>query len=141
MDSFEEKYKVKEDEKTTSVHKSRRMFCIYQDKLVIAQANLPYSHAEWFEKNGWMTKEDDGLINEITRGIVDSCGDIYFYVGYDFNINKDIESIFFSKLEELIEGLNLNPDSRIFGGAKRHEEKGKAWPSRKQYGKIRDYLI
>lgn len=129
MDKFEEKYGVKEDEKTRAFHKSRRMFCIYQNKLCIADANLPYSHAVWFEKEGWIANEDLG---SLVRGIVDDKGDIYFYVGYDFEVNEEAETIFFSHCKELVEKLNLkNP--KIFGGLIK-QEGGKIWPPRKEYG-------
>ena len=47
---FEKKYGIKENEKIIAFHKSRRMFCIYQNRLFIAEPNVPYSHATWFEK-------------------------------------------------------------------------------------------
>ena len=53
------------------------MFCIYQNKLFIAESNLPYSHAVWFEKEGWISKEKDELMDEIIRGIIDNSGNIY----------------------------------------------------------------
>ncbi len=137
MNIFEKKYGIKEDKKVRTFHRSRRMFCIYQNKLFIAEPNLEYSHAVWFEKEGWISKKEDGLMNEIARGIVNSEGDIYFYVGYDFNINNEIESIFFSHLKELVEKLNLKSNAKIFGGLIK-QEVGKIWPPKKEYGKIED---
>ncbi|OGJ18882.1 hypothetical protein A3K73_07155 [Candidatus Pacearchaeota archaeon RBG_13_36_9] len=139
MDTFERKYGVKEDEKTRRVHASRRMFCIYQDQLVIAEPNLPYSHAVWFEKNGWMSEQEDSFMNDAVRGIVDSEGDVYFYIGYDFRVNRQIEPIFFRHLGELVEKLGLMPDARIFGGSVKPES-GKRWLPRKEYGQIKDNL-
>jgi hypothetical protein len=137
MDNFEKKYGFEEDEKVKDFHRSRRMFCIYQNKLVIAKPNLSYSHATWFEKEGWISKEKDELMNDLVRGIINDKGDIYFYTGYDFEINTDIEKIFFSHLKELTKNLNLNPNSKIFGGLIK-KEAGKIWPSIKKYGKIKD---
>jgi len=54
------------------------MFCIYQNRLYVADRNLPYSHLVWFEKEGWMSPDNDDFINKIVRGIVDDIGDIYF---------------------------------------------------------------
>jgi len=136
MNEFEKKYGIKEDEKTIEFHKSRRMFCIYQNKLFIVNSNLPYSHAVWFEKEGWITRENDKLMNSLVRGIVDAEGNIYFYVGYDFEINEEVEKIFFSHLKELFFELKLNPNANIFGGLIKSNS-GK-WPSRKNYGKIKD---
>lgn len=138
MDEFEKKYGFKEDEKTISFHKSRRMFCIYENNLFIAEADLPYSHAVWFEKEGWISRKKDALIDSIVRGIVDDKRDIYFYIGYDFEINKESESIFFSHLKELVEKLNLKSNAKIFWGYIK-QDSGK-WLPRKEYGKIESNL-
>jgi hypothetical protein len=139
MNKFEKRYGIKEDEKTIAFHKSRRMFCIFEDKLYIAKPNLPYSHAVWFEKEGWISREKDELMNSILRGIVNNKGDIYFYVGYDFEINKNAESLFFSHIHEIVKKLKLKSDAKIFGGLIK-QENGNPWPSRKEYGKIKDNL-
>jgi len=130
MKVFEKRYGIKEDETVKSFHKSRRMFCIHKDKLFIAKPNLSYSHAVWFEKEGWMSKEKDELMNEIVRGIVNNEGNVYFYTGYDFQINKEIEFIFFNHLNELVKQLQLKSTAKIFG----------VWPPRKKYGQIKDNL-
>jgi len=137
MDEFEKKYGFKEDEKTIRFHKSRRMFCIYENKLVIAKPNTPHSHAVWFEKEGWMSREKDDLMDSLVRGIIDDKGDIYFYIGYDFEINEKVESIFFSHLKELIEILNLKSNANIYGGLIK-QKSGKIWPSKKDYGTVED---
>lgn len=137
MNIFEKKYGFNEDEKVKAFHQSRRLFCIYNDKLYIAGPDLPYSHATWFEKEEWITKENDSPMNQITRGIIDNKGDIYFYVGYDFNINNETESVFFSHLNELAEKLKLSNEAKIFGGLIKGEP-GKQWLPRKKYGTIKD---
>lgn len=139
MDKFEQKYGFKEDSKVENFHQSRRMFCFYQGKLYVADANLPYSHATWFEKEGWMTKEEDGLMNEMTRGIVDSKGDVYFYIGYDFNVNDDIEAIFFSHIKELSEQLNLDENAHIYWGLTKSAP-GTIWPPVREYGKVGEHI-
>ncbi|MDP2091179.1 MAG: hypothetical protein Q8K30_06310 [Candidatus Gracilibacteria bacterium] len=139
MDKFEHKYGIIEDEKVKAFHKSRRMFCIYKNELFVADSNSPYSHASWFEREGWMTKEKDELINKITRGIIDNKGNIYFYIGYDFRINDDIEKVFFSHLNILNNKVKLNIDAFIYGGLIKAEP-GKIWPPDKEYGKVSKYL-
>jgi hypothetical protein len=139
MDFFEEKYGIKADKKVKNFDKSRRMFCVYQDKLFIAKPRLPYSHAVWFEKEGWLSKEDDGLMNSIVRGIVNNKGDVYFYVGYDFQINNRIEKIFFSHLSKLVKKLGLKSDAKIFGGCIK-QQLNTEWMPRKEYGRIGDCL-
>ena len=54
MNKFQKRYGVRDNENTEDFHKSKRMFCIYNGKLRIAPLNAPYSHAEWFLKEGWM---------------------------------------------------------------------------------------
>lgn len=139
MNLFEKKYGIMEDEKVRSFHKSRRMFCIYKNKLFVAKPNLSYSHAVWFEEEAWMSKEKDELMNEIVRGIIDDEGNVYFYVGYDFQINKEIESIFFNHLDELIKKLGLKSTAKIFGGLIK-QKSGSKWPAKKEYGQIKNYL-
>ncbi|HBB02826.1 MAG: hypothetical protein US89_C0007G0008 [Candidatus Peregrinibacteria bacterium GW2011_GWF2_38_29] len=91
MDAFEKKYGFKEDKKVKDFHKSRRMFCIYEGKLYIAESGLPYSHAVWFTNMGWISEKNDKLMDEIVRGIIDDKGDVYFYIGYDFKVDERLE--------------------------------------------------
>ena len=139
MGIFENKYGVKEDEKVEVFHRNRRMFCIFKNKLYIAEPNIPYSHAVWFKKEGWLSKEDEKIMDNIVRGLVDDKGNIYFYVGYDFHINKEIELIFFSHLKELVEKLDIDPNAKIYGGAIKQKPGGR-WPPRKSYGNIKENL-
>ncbi|HBI16623.1 MAG: hypothetical protein UR60_C0001G0022 [Candidatus Moranbacteria bacterium GW2011_GWF2_34_56] len=139
MSDIKKEYYLEETDKIKEFHQSRRMFCIYDDQLRIADDNVPYSHATWFQNENWMTKEKDGLMNEIVRGIVDSKGDIYFYVGYNFEINDIIELIFFNHLAELVKRLNLDTNAKIFGGLIKSEP-GKIWTPIKSYGKIADKI-
>jgi hypothetical protein len=119
-------------------HKSRRMFCIYKGKLYIAKPNLDYSHYIWFKKEGWVSTKKDGLINEIVRGIIDDEGNISFYIGNDFEINKEVETIFFSNLKKITKKMELDTDAEIFGGAIK-QKPGEKWPPRKKYGKIKNF--
>lgn len=135
MDLYEKKYHIKETPSVKSFHASRRMFCIKDDQVYIAQANLDYSHAVWFEKEGWMTAQDDTFINTNVRGFVDKQGNIYFYVGYDFIVTSEVEKIFFDHLQELAQQLNLSQDAQIYGGLVRQSDGGE-WPPAKSYGSV-----
>lgn len=137
MDKSEEKYDLEESEETEDFHRSRRMFCIYNNQLLTAESNIPYSHAVWFEKEGLISRTKEDLINSIVRGY--AIEDVYFYIGYDFRVNKRTETIFFSHLKELAEKIELKPDAKIFGGAIK-QEAGKLFLPRKEYGKIMDFL-
>lgn len=139
MDEIKNDYYKEDTDKIKEFHRSRRMFCIYDGQLRIADENLPYSHATWFQNENWMTKEKDGLMNEILRGFVNRKGDVYFCVGYNFEINDSIETIFFSYLKELVKRLNLDANAQIFGGLIKSEP-GTIWPPIKSYGKIADKI-
>jgi len=137
--SFEKKYGIKEDEKVKSFHKSRRMFCIIDNTLHIAKPNLPYSHATWFEKEGWMTAKNDHLMQIAPRGIINTHGNIYFYVGYDFQINNKIEKKFFPFLKQLVNTLHIATTANVYGGLIKQASGGQ-WPPKKDYGKIKELL-
>ena len=139
MDDIKKDYYKEETSIIKEFHRSRRMFCVYDGQLRIADKNLPYSHTTWFQNENWMTKEKDELMNEIPRGFVNSKGDIYFYTGYDFEINDSIESIFFPHLKELVRQLGLDTNALIFGGLSKTED-DTIWPPRKSYGKIADKI-
>jgi hypothetical protein len=113
-------------------HKKRRMFCIKDDELFIADANLTYSHKEWFEKEGW------GSSMEVIRGIVDEEGDIYFYTGQNFEINEKAEEEFFKHLPELVEKLNLKQTAKIYGGLIK-QTPGRQWPPKKEFGTVAEF--
>ena len=130
MNGIQKRYGFKEDKKTEEFHKNRRMFCIRNNELIIAKPNLPYSHAEWFEKEGWITEDDESFMNEGVRGYVDNKGNIYFYTGYDFRINKEIEDIFLKNLSNLLHQLNMETVGRVYGGMRRV---GQEWVPRKEY--------
>ena len=135
MDKFEKKYGIKEDEEIKDFHRSRRMFCIKDNQLFIAKSNVDYSHAVWFDKEGW----NEDLMNDSVRGIIDKEGNISFYFGYDFNVDEKSEKIFFKHLPELVNQLNIKLTAKIFGGKVKQKTSGE-WPSKKKYGKVADHL-
>lgn len=116
MNSFEKKYGQIEDKRIKDFHKSRRMFAIYKNRLYIAKKGVDYSHAVWFVKTKWITIKNNELMDKITRGIVDSKGDVYFYKGYDFRIDKIAEKEMFSHLNKLTKKLKLNSKAKVYGG-------------------------
>jgi len=74
-------------------------------------------------------------MKSIIRGMINKKGDIYFYVGYNFEINSEAEIIFFSHIKELVKKLNLKSDSKIFGGL--IKQNSDDWPHRKEFGQIK----
>ncbi len=131
---LEEKYPVKFNE---DFHRKRRMFCILEGELKIAEENCPLSHAGWFLREKWISLEDDSLFDEIVRGYVDNEGNIYFYSGYRFVINSTIEKTFFNFLTKLRDELCLGNSGNVFGGMIL-DEKNELVPN-KFYGKIGDF--
>ena len=111
--NYEEKYGMKESKITEKFHKSRVMFAIKNDILYIVRPNLSYSHAVWFEKKGWISKENDSIMENIVRGFMDKNKNIHFYVGYHFRLTKSAERILFKFLPELIKKLNLSKNQKF----------------------------
>ncbi|HJX50741.1 MAG TPA: hypothetical protein VJ438_04730 [Candidatus Nanoarchaeia archaeon] len=139
MNKFEKKYNIIKTKETKKYHLSRRMFCIVDDKLYIAEPNLSYSHAVWFEKQKWISHDNnEEFMNKVVRGIVYG-GDIYFYSGYDFIINKKIESIFFPYLKQLVNQLGLSANAKVYGGFERINPDEKMTP-RKFFGRVKELI-
>ncbi len=132
MNKYEDKYGIKENKQVIEFHKSRRMFCIKEGKLMVAESGLDCSHAVWFEREGWMDETDDSFMNTNVRGIVDKGGEVYFYRGYDFFIDEEGKKEFFKHIKELAEILKLKLSSKIYGG--KNSKEGK------YYGVVRDFV-
>lgn len=136
--TFEAKYKIADNEATKMLHKSRRMFAILEDRVLIADEGVPYSHAKWFQSLGLITPTDDKLMTLTVRGA--SYDDVLdFYVGYDFSVNEEAEKTFFSHLKEITEKLQLASSTQVCGG-KLKGAPGEKWPARKKYGTIEQVL-
>lgn len=115
------------------------MFCIKDNALHIAPKGVTYSHAVWFENEGWMTKDSCTFMDEHVRGFINKQGDVYFYLGYDFRITPEAKEIFFSFLSQLAKELGLSPTAVIYGGLVRQPEGGE-WPGAVRYGTIKEYI-
>lgn len=139
MEFFRKKYTIRENADTEEYHRSRRMFYVYKNKLSVAEPKVLYSHAVWFYKLGLISKDNDQLMNKIVRGIVDCKGNVYFYIGYDFQINNKVEEIFFLFLPELVKKLKLKSEAEVFGGVK--NKLGQKKVPRKEYGKIKNLFF
>ncbi len=141
MDKFEKKYGIKENRKVKEFHRGRRMFCIKDGKLYIADPHRSDSHAVWFERMGWMQGKDDAdVMDDIIRGFVDRDGDVYFYIGYDFRVDKKAEKVFFAHLKELVRKLKVRPEGKVGGGLVR-QVPGTKWPPARFYGLIKELLV
>jgi N-acetylglucosaminyldiphosphoundecaprenol N-acetyl-beta-D-mannosaminyltransferase len=123
-----------QNDRVKNFHRQRRMFCIFQDHLHIAEPNLDDSHSDWFKREGWTTGEQDELTKRITRGFVRN-GDIYFYSG-DFIVTEADEANFFAHLSEIVDVLHLHDDAHVYGGMIK-EEVGRSWKPRKVFGNVK----
>lgn len=128
MNNYEKKYGIKESEKTKKFHKNRRMFAIKNELLYFAPVRAPYSHAEWFEKKGWISVNDYSKMDSITRGCINESG-IYVYRGWDFAFNSKDISILLKKLPKIIDMLGISKEKHLYGGMIR-DSKGEFIPIR-----------
>lgn len=115
-------------------HTTRRMFCIRGGEVLVARPNIPLSHAQWFELEGWPG------VYEVTRGYADENDDIWFYVGDNMAVTRFAEREFFDNLPDLVGRLDLNGSSKIFGGGVPMAVNGAEWPPVRVYGAVGDFL-
>jgi hypothetical protein len=135
----EEKYGVKSsDEKVRNYHASRRMFVIKGGDLIMAEKGIEDSHAQWFKKMGWMNEDDMSFMDRVTRGYVDSSG-VYFYKGYNFDVDKESKEEIMSHLQDLVEQLSIDPSLHLFGGKIKQEQAGD-WPPERDFGEISELI-
>ena len=111
------------------------MFAIRDGVLHIAPKESLDSHAEWFERLGWITPESDTLMDKLTRGYVDASG-IYAYTGFDFRIEDFVEEDLQKHLGELSRRLSIPLDTEIYLGLIRPSETNLRWEPRKAMGPI-----
>jgi len=115
-------------------HKSRRMFCIHEGKILVSPPKSPLSHREWFTNLGLDAQK---TIDESVRGFIDDRG-LFFYKGDDFIVDDTVEKTFLRHLIGLQKTLNLPDETQVYGGVKKIKET--KYPPAKEYGKIRDIL-
>lgn len=136
----EEKYNIKKTPEAESFHRSRRMFVIYENQLLLADHNVPYSHAEWFEKEDWLKTDDDFFMENYVRGFMDSEG-IFAYVGYDYRNSPWVEKLLthYSILQQFVIKLDAKRETPIFAGMQKQDGGGKFKPQ-KYLGNVVDFL-
>ena len=138
-DPYDKKYGIdSRDPKVQKLHSKRRMFAIKDGEVHISPLNVTYTHAKWFENLGWITPEDDELMEMMVRGFSDSTG-LYFYIGYDFSIDEESEKIMLNYLEVVVDKLSIPLDLHLFGGLIK-DYSLERWPPRKDYGPIESII-
>lgn len=137
MNSYDRKYGFKSsDEAIKSFHHQRIMFAIKDHDLYIADRGISDSHAVWFEKLGWITPENDHLMEEITRGYVDSSG-IYAYCGFNFRTTGKVEADVRQHIAAIVEKTGTSDGTRIYVGLFPTSEKS-GWKPIKDLGTVKD---
>jgi hypothetical protein len=134
---IEAKYGVSESGDTERLHRQRRMFCVINGEVIIAQPDCPHSHAKWLEELGIPTNEIDAIMSTSLRGAVDQNGNLRFYTGWDFSVDEKLEQELLRILPVLEEKLSLKPDTKIFGGTIKGEP-GTVWEPRKYFGTLEE---
>ena len=101
-------------------HRSRIMFVIKDGKIEVASPYITISHIEWFEKEGWITKDnEESLLENSIRGFyLPSQNQIYFYRGFGFSFDDTVVQVVKNLLTELQTALNLNDNTEIHLGPK-----------------------
>lgn len=81
-------------------HKARRMFFLINNELVIPKKGSDKSHLEWLRENGHTQEEAKSIIETVMRGVVNPDGNVRFFIGKNWEVNKEIEKKFFEIFTE-----------------------------------------
>jgi len=140
MNYFDKKYDIEQTESVKEFHVNMRMFAIYKDTLYIAKEGREDSHADWFSQMGWISKDDDSVMDTIVRGFVNKSG-VYFYVGYDSRTSNRIVNNFLnnSHLRNLRDHLELSEDTPVYSGMSKNKGEQAFYPTL-ALGKIKDFV-
>ncbi len=140
IDKYSIRYGFKDSKELQDFHRSRRMFVVDAGEVILAEPDLPYSHALWFDKDlKWDKQKHERVMNDGLRGIIYEDGNVAFYTGYDFNLNDRIEEEFFEIFTELAEKAKLKQEAQVIGGLKKGKP-GTDWSPQKVYGKAEDLI-
>jgi hypothetical protein len=116
-------------------HRARRMFCIRNRELCVAPEGTTMSHLEWFEAEGWITRNSlEGFMNSTVRGVfVPTRHALFFYKGMGFYFDTAVIQEARRRATELMSTLALDrhvevhvgpPDAVIRGVQYRQEQLG-----------------
>ena len=116
-------------------HRTRRMFCIRNGKLTVAPEGTAMSHLEWFEAEGWVTRDNArDFMDSTVRGIfLPARHALFFYRGVGFFFDAAVENEASRWAGEIMSALGLDshvevyvgpPDAVIHGTEYRQERLG-----------------
>ncbi len=100
------------------LHRTRRMFCIRNGTLVVAPEATTTSHLEWFEAEGWITKNDAQEFMESTiRGVfLPAKRALFFYKGVGFFFDTAVKEEALCMAEAIGTALTLGRDVEVYVG-------------------------
>jgi hypothetical protein len=133
------RYGIIGNDQIKQYHRSRRMFCVKERRVIVAPSGVDYSHAAWLETMGWSKDEVEVFIQSGLRGFVDARGDVCFYTGWDFRIDDRIEALFVEILPDLAAKLKLKSTANVYGGAL-VKQPGASWKPQTMYGTVGEML-
>jgi hypothetical protein len=116
-------------------HRARRMFCIRNGKLTVGPQGTAMSHLEWFEAEGWITKDSvREFMDSTIRGVfLPARHALFFYTGIGFFFDAVVVKEASRWAKELMSALALDqyvevyvgpPDAVIHGTQYRQERLG-----------------
>ena len=95
-------------------HKSRQMFCVKNDEIIVAPPNIALSHLEWFEQEGWIIPENqDEFLKTNPRGYYDEKQNRLYCYKEIFIFDEELISLIRQHLPELKRQLSLNNKTEI----------------------------
>ena len=99
-------------------HRARRMFCIRNGKLTVAPEGTAMSHLEWFEAEGWITKDNAREFMDSTiRGIfLPTRHALFFYTGVGFFFDAGVVKEASRWAEEIMSVLTLDEQVEVYVG-------------------------
>ncbi len=99
-------------------HRSRRMFVIKDGEVKVGPKNVKDSHMEWFEGEGWTTREnaEDFMKIHIRGFYLENQNALYCYRGTGFGFDDKVKPELLSKLKEIKKALGLDNKTKIHLG-------------------------
>lgn len=130
----------KHNNKIKKYHKTRTMFCIFENKVYIADKKYDFSHYEWFKKI-WILNDENWnkIMENTTRWYIWDDGDVWFYIWFNFEINDKSETEFFNYLKKLNENYKLNLEWNIYWWVDILKI-WESWKPRKIYWKVKNFI-
>jgi len=94
------------------------MFCVRNGKLAVAPEGTAMSLVEWFEAEGWITRNDAGdFMDSTVRGIfLPARHALFFYTGIGFFFDVAVEEDASRWAEPIMAALKLDRNVEVYVG-------------------------